>query len=165
MIDATTLHSLSEFPQQLESFYNAIPAEHSNWAPISWEGIPSETLTAIEQICHVRDIETDGYHARFQRTLDENHPTLAGLDTYGLARERIYSKAEAVEVFADFRRARAKTIQLLSQLSPEQCRRSADFEGYGPVTIRALAHYLCSHDQQHLAGIQWLLGKLQALEL
>jgi hypothetical protein len=21
-------------------------------------------------------------------------------------------------------------------------------------------HFLCSHDQQHLAGLQWLLGKL-----
>jgi hypothetical protein len=23
-------------------------------------------------------------------------------------------------------------------------------------------HYLCSHDQQHLAGLQWLLGKIDA---
>jgi hypothetical protein len=30
------------------------------------------------------------------------------------------------------------------------------------VTLRALVHYLCSHDQQHLAGLQWLLGKLDA---
>jgi hypothetical protein len=36
------------------------------------------------------------------------------------------------------------------------------FEGYGPVTLRALVHYLCSHDQQHLAGLQWLLGKIEA---
>ena len=28
------------------------------------------------------------------------------------------------------------------------------FEGYGPVTLAALVHYLCSHDQQHLAGLQ-----------
>ena len=28
--------------------------------------------------------------------------------------------------------------------------------------IGSLAHYLCSHDQQHLAGLQWLLGKLAA---
>jgi hypothetical protein len=23
-------------------------------------------------------------------------------------------------------------------------------------------HYLCSHDQQHLSGLQWLLGKIEA---
>jgi hypothetical protein len=28
--------------------------------------------------------------------------------------------------------------------------------------LRALVHYLCSHDQQHLAGLQWLLGKVDA---
>jgi hypothetical protein len=33
--------------------------------------VPSEPLTAIEQVCHVRDIEIDGYHRRFHRALDE----------------------------------------------------------------------------------------------
>ena len=28
-----------------------------------------------------------------------------------------------------------------------------------PRRCAALVHYLCSHDQQHLAGLQWLLGK------
>jgi hypothetical protein len=36
------------------------------------------------------------------------------------------------------------------------------FEGYGPLTMRSLIHYLCSHDQQHLAGLQWLAGKIDA---
>jgi hypothetical protein len=40
--------------------------------------------------------------------------------------------------------------------------RTAVFEDYGPVTMRSLVHYLCSHDQQHLAGLQWLLGKIEA---
>jgi len=40
--------------------------------------------------------------------------------------------------------------------------RRAVFEGYGWVTVRGLIHYLCSHDQQHLAGLQWLLGKMES---
>jgi hypothetical protein len=36
------------------------------------------------------------------------------------------------------------------------------FEGYGETTLRGLVHYLCSHDQQHLAGMQWLLGRIAA---
>jgi hypothetical protein len=28
--------------------------------------------------------------------------------------------------------------------------------------LRSLIHYLCSHDQQHLAGLHWLLGKADA---
>jgi hypothetical protein len=39
------------------------------------------------------------------------------------------------------------------------------FEGYGRVTLRGLVHYLCSHDQQHLSGLQWLLGKIDAVRV
>jgi hypothetical protein len=62
-----------------------------------------------------------------------------------------------------FRQARASTIELLRSLTPAQFDRRAVFEGYGPVSLRSLVHYLCSHDQQHLAGLQWLLGKIAAL--
>jgi hypothetical protein len=121
-------------------------------------------FTAIEQICHVRDIEIDGYQVRFQRALDEVNSTLKSLDSYRFAKERDYASSNANVVIADFRKARAKTVQLLSNLTAEQFSRTAQFEGYGPLTVRSLAHYLCSHDQQHLAGLQWLLGKIAAIE-
>jgi len=161
-MNATTLSALAAFPQQLEAHYAAIPAEFKNWAPSSWEGVPSEPFTPIEQICHVRDIELDGYHVRFERTLNELNPTLASIDSETLARERSYATSSAAEAFATFRAARAKTVELVTGLSPEQFSRTAVFEGYGALSLRSLVHYLCSHDQQHLAGLQWLLGKIEA---
>ena len=161
-MDSITLSALAAFPPQLEAHYAAIPAGFKHWAPPSWEGAPSEPFTAIEQICHVRDIEVDGYHVRFHRTLHEINPTLLSIDGEALAKERSYATSNASEVFAVFRAARAKTVQLLSGLTPEQFMRAAVFEGYGALTLRSLAHYLCSHDQQHLAGLQWLLGKIEA---
>ena len=124
--------------------------------------MPSEAFTALEQVCHVRDIEIDGYHVRFRRTLDEDSPTLASIDSEALARERHYAHADAARMFAEFRAARARTVELLRELGDAQLRRRAVFEGYGAVTLRGLAHYLCSHDQQHLSGLQWLLGKIEA---
>jgi len=124
--------------------------------------VPSEPLTAIEQVCHVRDIEIEGYHVRFRRTLAEANPTLASIDTDALARERAYGSADAEAVLASFRQARQQTIALLTGLAPGQFDRTAAFEGYGPVTLRSLVHYLCSHDQQHIAGLQWLMGKIAA---
>ena len=70
-MDLITLEALQTFPKQLAAHYAAIPAGYKHWAPPSWEGIPSERFTAIEQICHVRDIELDGYQVRFARTLNE----------------------------------------------------------------------------------------------
>jgi len=157
-----TLAALEAFPRELEKHYAAFPAEFVHWAPASWDGVPSEAFTAIEQICHVRDIEIEGYQVRFRRTLEEPSPLLPAIDSETVAKQRDYGSADAAQVFADFRAARATTLVLLRRLTGPELDRPAEFEGYGPVTLRGLAHYLCSHDQQHLAGLQWLLGKADA---
>jgi hypothetical protein len=157
-----TLATLAAFPHQLEMHYSAIPAEYRHWTPTSWDGIPSEHLTALEQVCHVRDIEIDGYHVRFRRTLDEVNPVLASIDTDALVKERAYGQADVQKMFAEFSIARMQTLELLKTVTPEQYTRTAVFEGYGPLTLKSLVHYLCSHDQQHLSGLQWLLGKIDA---
>ena len=156
-----TLDALALFPLQLEAHYAAIPAGFRHWSPPSWEGIPSEHFTPIEQICHVRDVEVDGYHVRFQRTLQENNPFLPDLGSEALAMARDYASADADAVLASFREARARTVNMIAAMDVEQLARRAMFEDYGPVTVRSLVHYLCSHDQQHLAGLQWLLGKIE----
>lgn len=157
-----TLSALEAFPRQLEAHFAAVPVAFRNWAPPSWDGIPSEPLTAVEQICHVRDIEIDGYHVRFHRALHEANPTLESIDTAALARERAYGSADAAAALGAFCVARRQTVELLTRLTPAELRRGALFEGYGAVTMLSLVHYLCSHDQQHLAGLQWLLGKIEA---
>jgi hypothetical protein len=159
---AITLRALADFPDQLEAHYAAFAPEFTRWAPASWDGVPSEALTALEQLCHVRDIEIDGYQVRICRTLAEDHPTLASIDTDALVRERAYARDDATRALAAFRAARARTLQMIDNLGDDQLARTAVFEGYGPLTLRSLIHYLCSHDQQHLAGLQWLLGKADA---
>jgi hypothetical protein len=159
-VNNATLDTLRAFPGLLESHYALIPATHKHWAPASWEGVPSEALTAIEQVCHVRDIEIEGYQRRIERALAEDNPFLPSLDTDALARERRYGEADAREAMAAFREARTNTLRIIEGLTPAQLARTAVFEGYGPVTVQSLIHYLCSHDQQHLAGLQWLLGKI-----
>ena len=161
-MNTITIDALKDFPQQLEGHYAAIPSQFKHWAPSSWTGVPSEALTAIEQVCHVRDIEIEGYQVRFRRTLEESNPILASIDTDALARDRAYGTADADAALAAFCEARMKTVMLIANLTPAQFDRTATFEGYGPVSLRSLVHYLCSHDQQHLAGLQWLLGKIEA---
>jgi len=160
-MDPITLAALADFPNRLEAYYSLVPSEYKNWRPASWDGVPSEPFTPIEQICHVRDIEIDGYHARLRCTLEESNPLLASIDGEVLAKERCYSAADATQVFAQFRDARTKTIELVANLTPQQLTRAAMFEGHR-VTLRGLVHNLCSHDQQHLAGMQWLLARMVA---
>ena len=153
------LDSLASFPDRLESCFRLVPVHLQNWRPVSWSGIPSERLTAIEQLCHVRDIETDGYHLRLQRTLSEPNPSLPDLDGETLARERHYAGENARDVLTAFRAARAATLVMVGGLTAVQLSRPAVFEGR-PTVLRGLLHVLASHDEQHLAGLHWLLARM-----
>jgi hypothetical protein len=160
-----TLAALRAFPDRLEEHFAAVPASHIDWRPPSWEGIPSERLTALQQLCHVRDIEVDGYHVRLRRMLTEDAPTLASIDTDALVGERRYSEDDPRAVLAAIRAARSATIETVAALRADQLARTGTFEGYGRLTVKALIHYLCSHDQQHLAGLEWLLGQIDSARL
>ena len=161
-MDSVTIDALAAFPDVLEAHYDAVPSGFKAWVPASWEGMPSERLSAIAQICHLRDIEIEGYHVRLRRTLSESNPILPSLDSESLARERSYASADSGTVFAGFRSARAETVALIRNLDAVQLARTGQFAEYGIVSLRSLVHFLCSHDQQHLAGLQWLLAKLAA---
>jgi hypothetical protein len=91
-VNPTTLTALANFPDLLAASFAAVPIQLIHWRPDSWEGIPSEHLTVIEQICHIKDIEIDGYQARFRRTLTEDHPILPDMPGELLAEERKYSE-------------------------------------------------------------------------
>jgi hypothetical protein len=156
------LNSLRSFPAALRDLLSGIPTDALDWQPASWDGIPSEMLTIRQQICHMRDIEADGYTQRFQRLLTENDPLLESIDGYALVESRQYDRTEIASALDAFEAAREKTMQLLDRIDGDRLKRRGTFEGYGPVTVRGLIHFLCSHDQQHLAGIQWLLGMKEA---
>ncbi len=154
------LSELEDMPRQLEHALRLVPSNRLGWKPESWGGCPSETFSALEQVCHLRDIERDGYHVRIQRMLDESNPSLESLDSYEIAREGRYESADLEAALAAFRSARAVTVARLRSVSDVQLARAGEFAEYGRLTLRALIHYLRSHDQQHLAGIQWLAGKI-----
>jgi hypothetical protein len=143
----------------LSALIEAVPAAAIDYKPESWDGIPSEKLTIRQQVCHLRDIEIDGYHVRFRRVLEEECPQLASIDTDALTAARAYDRTDMDAAFAAFAAARHKTLDLLCDLSPANLRRRGFFDGYGSVTFGSLIFYLSSHDQQHLSGIEWLLGR------
>ena len=155
-----TLNALAAFPAQLEAHFHCFPTSYQNWRPSSWDGVPSERLTAIEQLCHVKDIEIEGYQVRFRRTRAENNPVLPDLPGELMARQRRYSSADASRVLKEFADARATTVADIRAFSDTELSRLATFEGR-PTTLAGLVHFLCSHDCQHLSGLQWLLARIE----
>jgi hypothetical protein len=155
-----TIEALAAFPERLRHFYNCFPPERTGWKPRVWDGIPSERLTAIEQVCHVRDIEIEGYRVRFHRTRTELAPVLPDLPGESMALERNYAEADPVAALREFAAARMNTVDTIRGFYPGELSREAIFEGQR-TTLAGLVHFLCSHDYQHLSGLQWLLAKIE----
>ena len=110
-------------------------------------------------MCHLRDIERDGYHVRIRRLLTEENPSLVSIDGSALAVERRYVEASVAEALLAFRDARRETLEIVRGLGDAELDRGGVFAEYGALTLRGLLHYLLSHDQQHLACLHWLVRK------
>ncbi len=154
------LAALASMPDETAGLIAQVPAAKLAWVPPTWEGIPGERFTALGQACHLRDIEIEGYHVRFGRTLREDRPDLVSIDSYELARERDYESDDAEAALVAFRMARRETVAMLQIVRPADWERTATFAEYGELTLRGLAHILRSHDLQHLACLHWLIAKM-----
>jgi DinB superfamily len=159
-LPACLLTSLASAPRQIEDAFSAFPKERWTWKPEDWGGSPGEPFAPVEHACHLRDIEKDGYHVRIRRLRDEARPDLVSLDGFALATERAYLSADPFAALAAFAEAREETLRMIRALDGSELARAGSFGEYGEVTLGGLLHYLQSHDQQHLACLAWLAGKL-----
>jgi len=108
----------------------------------------------------MRDFDTVVYHPRIRRTRDEQRPVLERIFGYELAKQGRYADVdplEALDAFADARRATLATIRGLSEA---QLQRTADLAQYGVISLGGLVHLLCDHDLRHLACMHWLSAKM-----
>ena len=161
-ISALVLTGLREAPGEFGEFLRLVPPAAWDWKPADWGGCPGETFSLREHICHLRDIETEGYRLRLRRTRDESIPDLAALDGYILAEQRDYASQDPSEALAAFKAARAETLAMIGGFSAADLTRGATFAEYGAVTLNGLVHFLSAHDRQHVACLHWLLGKMPA---
>ena len=159
-ISALVLDDLGQAPGEFARFLRLVPPAAWDWKPADWGGCPGETFSLREHICHLRDIEIDGYQQRLRRTRDESVPDLETLDGYILAEQRGYARQDPSAALAAFSAARAETLAMIGGFSAADLARRATFAEYGAVTLHGLVHFLSAHDRQHVACLHWLLGKI-----
>lgn len=109
----------------------------------------AEEFSLVEQICHLRDIEAEGYTLRIGRILDEDHPQLPDLDGSRLAIERDYQSQDAAVALTEFSTARIANVERLRGLSEVQWERAGELEGTGRVTVAQLVQMMHEHDSVH----------------
>jgi hypothetical protein len=99
--------NLARTPTELATLLESFPADNVTFKPS-----PDE-FSVLENICHLRDIEIEGYTVRIQRILSEDRPFLPDLDGTRLAIERDYNRQRLSEELSLFSQARRHNLAVL----------------------------------------------------
>ena len=120
-------------------------------------------FSIIENICHLRDIEAEGYVARISRIIQEERPLLSDIDGARLAIERDYNSQDSERALRVFAEARQRNVAVLSGLEPAQFERQGILEGVGAVSLHKLVLMMCEHDAGHIEDIRVICRSLNRL--
>jgi hypothetical protein len=143
------LLNLSQTPNQIENLIRDLSLD-------SLKAKSSDEFSILESICHLRDIETEGYSVRIRRILNEDHPSLTDIDGTSLAIERDYNNQDHAAALESFGQERKENIDLLSELDDTHLRRSGELQGVGETTLVRLLEMMWEHDEGHLEELQRL---------
>jgi hypothetical protein len=154
-----TLEFLAQTPQRVASLIAGFDLDALRFRP------GPDNFSAVEQVCHLRDIEHEGYAVRLRRILGEDNPQLDGINGSQLALERDYQAQDAMSALAAFDEARRASLQLLKNASAAELARPYSLEGSTNLTLAGLADLMREHDCEHLAELESLReGFLHAQE-
>ena len=134
---------LEETPGRIRQLTTGMAEGELTWKPSANE------FSAVEQVCHLRDLEREGYGARIEKLLTEPRPSLPDFDGGRIAGERDYNRQDFESACREFALARAGNLSVMKALSPEQLNRGGHLEGVGAITLGRLLLLMREHDQSH----------------
>jgi hypothetical protein len=111
-----------------------------------------DRFTIREALSHLADWE-DVFTGRIVKTLEEDTPTLVGIDEGAVAIERRYSERPWAEQARLYAERRAQLAALLEGLSASDWRRVGVHTEVGPVTVQDQFALIVGHDGYHLEHV------------
>ena len=145
-----TIAALKQMPENLRQQVAGLTGAQLHFQP---EG---GYFSVLENVCHLRDIEIEGYGARLKRILAENHPTLPDLNGGQLARERRYNEQPLQPALNAFIQTRHANLKILEKVTETQLARTAYLEGTGEITLSRLLELWVEHDRGHVQELKKL---------
>lgn len=151
--------------QSLTTFLAATPArvrqlvEDLSDSDARWKATPQE-FSALENVCHLNDLEREGYALRIEKLIHEEQPFLPDFDGSKIAAERDYNNQELAAMLDAFAHARESNLRAVGNLSAEGLERSGTLETVGPITLGELLLKMREHDEAHLQDLDILRAKL-----
>lgn len=136
--------SLQKTPETLRQLVSGLPDRRLTSKPSDTE------FSILEHICHLRDIEEEGYAVRIEKLLIEVEPFLPDVDGNKLAEERAYNQQDFRAALHEFTLARNNNLQVIEGLTLTQLSRRGILEKVGAVSLERLLLMMRDHDREHL---------------
>lgn len=145
---------LAETPARVRLLVARLSEAEARWKP------SPEEFSALEQVCHLADLERDGYTVRIEKLARETEPLLPDFDGARVAAERQYDNLTLETMLDAFADARANNVRALSLLSAEDFERGGTLETVGRITLATLLLKMREHDEGHLAELSSLRERI-----
>jgi hypothetical protein len=146
--------SLAATPEKVRSLVDDLTDEELSWKPTD------QDFSVLEHVCHLSDIEREGYAVRIEKLLNEEQPFLPDIDGGRLAAERKYNSQNLAPPLNAFSRSRKQNVHAVGDLPLDRLSRSGMFETVGPVTLGKLLSMMLEHDRDHLRALSDLRQRL-----
>lgn len=154
----SALEFLREMPGFIGTLVGNLAAKDLRWKPAPQE------FSLLEHVCHLRDIEREGYSTRIDKLLHESEPFLPDIDGDKLAKDRDYNNQVIDEALVAFTQARLANIQAIKAFTPSDLKRIGVFENSGTITLERLVVMMYEHDQNHRQALHDLAKRLAGAE-
>ena len=155
---AGLLETLASTPARLKAAVAGVPKKLLLWtpAPGKW--------SIQEIVCHMRDMESEAYLARYQRIMAEDNPSLPDVDGDRYALERDYRSLRLGAVLRDWARSRKECLKLLKKVKGDAWQRVGTHETAGPLSMEGfLRRHAIENDEAHLGQIDAIKRRFETL--
>lgn len=109
--------------------------------------------TLHQQICHLRDCETQIFLVRARLILKQDRPAVENFDQDAYMRKHYVASQPLPSILAEFRNARRQLVRLLRATTDKDWTRTAVHPEYGVISLEWQMLHNYAHTLDHLAHI------------
>jgi hypothetical protein len=121
-----------------------------------------DEFCVVEHVCHLRDLERDGFTPRIRSVLEEDDPLLFDFDGAGVAAASHYRSENVIDALNAFLEARRHNVEVVRATAERDFARTGHYEGPSPITLDAVVAGMFAHDQDHLDRLRAMLATATA---
>ena len=147
------ISGIAATPSTIQRLIEGLDPNETRWKPESGD------FSVVENICHLRDIEVEGFSVRITRILSEDDPSLADIDGAKLAVDRNYNDQDLASALDTFTKTREDNMRVIRGLTIEEFARTAKFGSDTPITLERLLEMMREHDEVHMRELSELIAE------